>query len=407
MSEMLEQGIYSSMRGIWELDKEDKMIIELLISTYLSRKQTNEKIFLIYVAPSGSGKTELFKLFDDSKQNTYFIDKFTKASLSSGMLKRNKITGESYDPSLAPRLKDKVVIVPDMAKLTTSSDKEALWSEFIGLFDGNIRENFGNGKVCEFNNLNVTLMCGATPSIYSQMLMTQHLGTRFLFFNRKGRDLDKVLEKSFENSSKDMNKESNELKDVFLKFLGSLNYVNEEPDKDAFEVIKNWALISSNLRASAKVELSTGQLIEPITIECPSRLFKQFIVLYKGLMSIGKDYTKERALKIIGKLALSNANPNRIEVLKALIEYKNLHEEGFSRRDVAQYLRISDKVCLGELNSLYNLGFLKRIEKIVDTNKDERWYRFIVDNKNPNVTFFAEYFELSDYLGLEIEVKKI
>ena len=58
--------LYDSLERHFYL--EDKMLTDLILAVMISREQKEAKLWLIIIGPSGDGKTELIKLFENEEK---------------------------------------------------------------------------------------------------------------------------------------------------------------------------------------------------------------------------------------------------------------------------------------------------------------------------------------------------
>ena len=70
---------------------------------------------LIYVGPSGAGKTTVARLFEEAKFLVYRSDEFTARSFVSQSANRSRAELETID--LLPRIKNKVLLTPELAPM--------------------------------------------------------------------------------------------------------------------------------------------------------------------------------------------------------------------------------------------------------------------------------------------------
>jgi len=155
-----------------------------------------------------------------------------------------------------------------------------------------------------------------------------------------------------------------ELKTAVEKFLSHKEYNKDMVvPEDILKELKYQALKLAYIRASAEVDYYDGSLLNQVCPEQPTRVLKQLKRIYVGLKSLDDNYSDERALSIIKHLVKSSAFKNRNEILELMIR-KN-HDK-LTTNQIAEEIKIGRKTTRKELNILWNLGLVKRIETYRD-----------------------------------------
>jgi len=208
--ELTLEKVYKKIEELVYL--EDKRIIDLILAVMLSREQRHSKLWLIIIGNSGIGKSEILELFDN-EENTKIIKRITAQTLISG--NKNK---EKY-PDLAPKLRDKVILIPEMAQILNlnSEIQSEIYSQLIDLYDGKISRQVA-GMDISYRDLNISLIGCSTPKIDDKFLINQSLGTRQILYRFKNENEEEILAKVRENSM--INKE--EKREKIKKYIKGL-----------------------------------------------------------------------------------------------------------------------------------------------------------------------------------------
>ena len=345
----------------------DRGRIDVVLAAALTRRLTGTPIWLFLVGPSGDGKSEQLMALNEP-ENTVIIHEITPSTLVSGM------STDKQNLDLAPKLKDKVVLIPDMAALLNMhpNDKLKLWGQLRELYDGRAGKTTGISDA-KYSGIRVTLLACSTPSIDAQTTIFNSLGTRELHFRTYEGDHEKVMQKVLENekAEEQMREELQEVTQSFLRY--TLIKDMEWPEN-----VKNCVIglidYLRYMRAGADKDSGTGELRADVHPEQPTRVLKQMRRLYVALKSLDDGYTDEQAVNVLHHIVVSSINPNRRRVLECF------EDEGdkISQYIVANRCKIGVKTAYGELGVLWNMGLLnKQIEENVDRPWQHTEYWFL------------------------------
>lgn len=375
-------NLYETIKEL--LYVEDTKIVDTILAIMLSRIQQHSKIWLIIIGKSGDGKTELLRLLEEP-ESTYTLKTLTKNTFVNG--RKNK---ERY-PDLAPQLKDKVVLIPEMAQILTlhQEEKSAVWAQLRDLYDGEAGKNSAEAQT-RYTDLNITLIACSTPAIDDQVLIHQSLGTRELLYRTEDKDEQKLMEKVIQNSNEDKKAKRQKAKQTINEFLKARKYENAPIKSDILDKIKKWAQTTAKLRATPSIDYTTGELTNLIYPEQPTRILEQLITLYRALKSLDEQYTDEKALEIIKKIVISTCSPLRIKTLFHLLSTG----QKVSKREVGDALGISKKTAYTELLILAQLGIAKKEEDIYLAEQDKSFYKFQINPQNEITQHLAREYHI-------------
>jgi hypothetical protein len=193
---------------------EDDRFLDVNLAVALSRKQDRCKLWLFNIGRSGDGKSEFMKLMETK-------DAVLIQEISSNTLINGKHDKKRY-PDLAPRLKDKLVVIPEMATMLNlhQEERRKVWAQFRCLYDGKMARHSGDNMEAYYDNLNVTLIACSTPAIDNHILHNQDLGTRELIYRTEDKDEQKLMERVYNNTNIDKAVVRKILKDQVAKVPG-------------------------------------------------------------------------------------------------------------------------------------------------------------------------------------------
>jgi hypothetical protein len=332
---------------------EDTDFIDLLLSVALTKNMKGTPIWMLVVGASGDGKTECVMSLNGYE--TKILHQITPNTLVSGFTVRDKETGERVNVDLAPKLDDKLLIIPDMAQLLQlhPNQKAQVWAQLRDLFDGFAGKQAGTGLDTQYTGLRVTLIACSTPSIDSQILIHQDLGTRELVWRtKKTKKTVELMNKVWFNEGYEIQMRS-ELNQTVLNFLNNKKIEKVGVDKKTQGELMKYAILLSYMRAPAHFDKYRHELLSDIYPEKPTRVLKQFKRLFIALKSLDSKYSDERALGIINKIALSSGDPNRVKVFNYLIDRG---DDEHSISSISRVLKIGKATVKRNLWALANMG---------------------------------------------------
>lgn len=351
-------NIYRDLLYIEDTDR-----IDVVLAVALSKKLDGIPLWLILVGASGDMKSVQLNALSDL-DDIHYLHKITSKTLVNGYLDKVK------HPDLAPRLKDKIVVIRDMAAILKlpSIEKGEVWGQLRDLYDGFAGTSSGQGLDMKYEDLKVTLLTGSTPTIDGQILVHQDLGTRELIYRTKGsNNKKKVMEKCLENEETE-GMITNELKRWTCGFLKNKTPQRNVIPKEIIEEIKQIAIYISYMRATAESDQFTNEIRNDVYPEEPTRIIKQLKRLYICLMSLAFDYPEKRALRILWKIARSSAFPIRIKLFNFLL---NNPDGEFTTSQIAKSILIGKSSAKRELNVLWNMKLVNRRD--TETNYPEKF----------------------------------
>lgn len=382
------------------MHNEDPEMIDMALATSISQqvKSVGEKIWVIFVGPSSDGKTQLVSAFDDGGETVKIIKNFTPKTLVNGYRDKKKC------PDLAPKLRGKTILIPEMASILTlhPNDKAAVWAQLRDLYDGVAGKQSGSGADVYYKDLDVSAMMCSTPAIDSQVLIHQSLGTRELIYRTKKKDPEKIMGCVFDNvKSGQKAAEATNFSEMLHAFLKqhALPPIFDI-DKDIVNELQRYTTTLADMRATAEVDYTTGELNNFVYPEGPGRLHGQMLLLFFCLKSLSDDYTDERAMNIIKHIVRSSSSQMRYKVLRYMLLHK---DEDIGRKKAAAALGVGIKTVYREFNILTALDILKMTE--TTPNENEPWKtikKWVVNLDNTTAKHVGEIEEIIPVVTEEV-----
>lgn len=367
-----------TLEDIYEKHKEwlyitDTKVIDLKLAMEICRQihlnEGGKPLWMILVAPSGSAKTELLEtMLKGIPKRTHNLTNMTSKTLVSGM--------EGAE-DLAPKLNQKLVIVPDASRFTSMrpDEKKIIFSQFRDLYDGFAGKRTGGTKSEAFYpDLKVTMLWGAVPKIEREIVLSGQLGTRFVMYFHNPPDSDEAMDMMLKRMSKGkiekFKRETGELERILCDQIKKKEPWNKIDLETVSSELKRVATRLAYMRATADIDWRTGTTVSITDKEEPTRIFGQFMMLYRGLMSLDPNYSHDRAMEIIKRVADSSGERLRAEILDVIKRhYEKQYETVITTSEIAEKCRVGDNTVRRHCYILWRLEVLARIMEEKDSGR--------------------------------------
>lgn len=336
----------------------DRNRIDLILAVALSNKMNGTPIWMFIVGNSGDWKSAFVRSLE-GMSNVIKVDQITKNTLASGKKEANDLGKQLKDTS-------KILLFPDLAALTSmnNDDKNAIWGQFRNLYDGFIDKMTGSDVHRKYNNCHVTLIACTTHAIRDEILIHAQLGTRELMYDTNADmvDNDQKMDMAWMNEQCEYEM-CQDISNVVQNFLTFKKIMDIEISSEIKEFLKHEANRLAILRASAMVDKTHKELINPVYPEIPTRLIKQFKRIYISLKSLDNNYPDEKAKEIISHIVDSSGNRVRqiiIDFMKHNNFNGNLDEKWLKIPEIQQGTRLGRKAIKAQLEMLWNMGLVEK-----------------------------------------------
>lgn len=347
---------------------EDDTVIDVMLAVYLiNNVQSTDPLWMLFIAPPSSGKTELLRAFGNHP-GAYFLSNLTPNTLISGKVQEikdkhgNKI---EKDVSLLPKLNGKTLIIKEFGTvLSLRPDQRAeILSQLREVYDGMYTKEFGTGKSIKWKG-HIGVMAACTPVYDKHYGVISSLGDRFLLYRieniakrKMGIKAQKVVGQEIEMRD--------ELESVFHNFINQFEEF-EKPGGPEIEAainteIKEAILTLACFCAAARTTIerspydrdSIDYVPEP---EGPPRLTKQFMQLAIGLAFVhGKDEVDQDIYEIVRKVGLDLLPKQRLRVINCL----KSSEKGLSQVAISKHISLPRTTVRRRLEDLNMVGLAK------------------------------------------------
>ncbi len=157
-----------------EMPNEEPLLV--IIAACMANRLLGDPLWLFLVAPPGGSKSELLMSLDASDY-IVSLSQLTPHALISGQ----KVGKGMEDPSLLPRLNNRMLIVKDFTAIMgmNETDRENILGQLRDAYDGKAEKYFGTGEHKTFRS-KFGVIAGVTPAIEKFANQSVSLGERFL-----------------------------------------------------------------------------------------------------------------------------------------------------------------------------------------------------------------------------------
>ncbi len=315
----------------------DPEVLSVLFGAILANRMEGDPLWLFLVAPPGGSKSMILM----SLAGAPLI--FTTTSLTPHAL----VSGANFtgggDPSLVPKLNEKVLVIKDFTTILNMPQfqRDEIFGTLRDVYDGRTEKIFGNGTHRAYDS-KFGILAGVTPVIDSFAQIASTLGERFLKYRltRKGKiDVGKdVIMKALQNIAHEGTMAKN-LREIAQKAL-DVKMPKKMPEmshKMAVRIMRLAQWIAS-LRGVVSREKYTNEVMFKPVAEIGTRLAKQLAKLGIGIAILHrKKAIDEEVFQVISRVARDTA-PDRVEeIIKQL--YLRTQKEYASTVDISSWCR--------------------------------------------------------------------
>jgi hypothetical protein len=333
----------------------DTMVLDILFGTIIANRLQGEPIWLFLVAPPAGMKSALLMTLSDAPK-IVTATSLTPHSLISGA----NFAGGS-DPSLIPRLNNKILVIKDFTTILNMNQMAR--DEIIGIlrdaYDGKTEKNFGNGVFRSYKS-KFGVIAGVTPAI--ELYAEEHsaLGERFLRFKIFLADEYEVLKRAARNvmSEIDMRKELSEITATTLDC--EFEHIPDIPQE-----IINRILRLSQWTAAVRGTVVRDKYSKDITqlpyAEYGSRLVQQNMKLLTGIAQFKRlEIAGKEEYEAIKKVATDTV-PSRMEGLVRCM-YTHSKEGTFTLDNISEMIGLPIATCGRIAQNLAMLKILRGVK---------------------------------------------
>lgn len=326
-----------------EVDKiflmKDRGIVRIVCATVIANRMNLEAVWLLLVAPSSGGKTEMISALNGLTDIIFPISDLTVNTFASGQYKPGQET------SLLFKVNNGIFTFKDFTSVL-SKNKDArkeIMGQLREIYDGEYVKRTGNGKDVKWRG-KVGAIAGATEVLYRHLEEMSAMGDRFIMYNIEQPDRLAVARKALKNAN-DMKEKRVHIADCFSSYL---RYIIDNLDEDDIKIdekiqeeLLHVADFATRVRSAVLTDFKTGLVDFVPSKEMPMRMTQQlsnlasaFIAMRRaepGSDSNSNDLTTHEA-KILYKTALDSIPRTRRDTLYPLAKYMGgVHTVGLAQ----------------------------------------------------------------------------
>lgn len=369
------------------LEESTEQAIKVMMAVAVSNKLPDDPIWMFFVAPPGSTKTEMLRAFMGHPE-TVFLSNLTTAAFGSGMKTKKE------DPSLATEVDGKILIIKDFT--TILSLRPEIRNEILNimreLYDGYYSKGFGI-KGLQTWTPHFTCMAGVTYEIDKAHGVQTNLGERYLRFRIHYEDQDALIDQAQKIGEQqvEMRKEFQRAVRLFmdshqLKF-SELPTIPE----DMIRRIKKLARFLAWGRTVVSRDRYTHAIDYAPFPEAGTRLIIQFTKLIRCLGYVaGKTEVGEEEYAIVQKIAIDGIPTKTYNAIQLLYDETKLYPQ--TTEQLGDRTDTDTRSMHAILDDLKVLKIVEKTEKdaiIENRGRGDKWrmtnkFRVIIDNTSLN-----------------------
>jgi hypothetical protein len=335
-------------------------VLKIIFGVVFANKIQGEPLWMFLVAPPGGSKSEL--LMSLSKHSMIeTTTSLTPHTLISGV----RFTGNN-DPSLLPRLHNRILVVKDFTTLLSMhfTSRDEIFGILRDCYDGKTEKIFGMGYKRSYVS-HFGILAGVTPKIEEFGAIHQSLGERFLKYRIDTGTKTKTEADRIRRALSNINHEEQmrtELCRTATQVLSMpLPDILPTIPESIFEKIVNLAQTCAMMRGIVERDRYTQMVIYKPAVEVGTRLAKQFAKLAIGIaIYLQKPEIDLDIYLLVCRVALDTAPDTVEEVVRRLWEGCKAPGEVLTTRDISVKTRLPQGTCLRILQDLELLRLVDR-----------------------------------------------
>lgn len=335
----------------------DTSVLDVMFGCVLANRLDGDPIWLFLVAPSGATKTELLLTISEAP----------KVTTTTTLTPHSLVSGANYagggDPSLIPRLNNKILIIKDITTILDMNQtaRQEIFGILRDAYDGKTEKMFGNGVFRSYKS-KFGILAGSTHVIELFTEGQTALGERFLRYiidvPNSYKERFKYLKRASENVH-NTQQMRDELRDLGSKVL-SHNYTNiPEISDDIQEKLIILAQWTSTMRGTVIREQFTKEIVASPFSELGTRLIKQFTKLSIGISQFkGLRKVNNIVYNTIRNVAISSVPSDLNKICYYLCTVKN--SKWTSQKDIFTMTKLPMDNCRRKLENMVLLNVLEK-----------------------------------------------
>ena len=326
MSKQLSEVLDQVERAYPDLRETARLVLAAVATTRLNRQHP---LALILIGGPSSGKTSLLMPLTKGFKGTALhagvlrVDDFTPASLVSHSANRKSEELDKID--LLPKLREKCVVVKEMAPMFTGHEDELMkkFGVFASVLDGEgyVCSSGSHGQRGYTDPIVFTLLGAVTPKVLQAKVYAclNAVGPRFCFAEMPARSLDATKWRGPDKNRKQIETDASQaiggfVEDLFNRIpAGSVERDEFLISDHSRERLSYIASLMAALRSQVSFDVDEERkpYISGVSTESPERAFRYLEQLVFGAALLeGRKEIQDGDLKLALDVALGSANPS-------------------------------------------------------------------------------------------------
>lgn len=357
----------------------DDGVIDVVIAAVIANKLDLDPVWLMLVAGSSSGKSELLTpLFDLSF--VIPISDLTVNTFASGYK-----LGGGKQAGLLAKYQNGIMVFKDFTSILSKGReaRDIILGQMREIFDGKFDKHTGTGDVIAWKG-KMGVVAASTAAVYAGLADSTSMGQRFVYYNIKQPKRFEAARRSQENASKGTEMRA-QLSDTYKRYITSIieridqGGITYDPPAELVTEMLRIADFACRARSPVHVDFKSGNVDMLPDLEMPGRVTKQLLAMAGAFMAMNqcedkgmaggetKEAISHHQRRVIYRCAFDSIPDMRRATMKLLARYKG----GVNTVAMATELGLPSDSVKKYLYQLNVLGICSR--RAESGNKGHHW----------------------------------
>lgn len=354
----------------------DDGVVDAIIAAVIANKLDLDAVWLMIVAGSSSGKSELLTpLFE--LPFVIPISDLTVNTFASGYK-----LGGGKQAGLLAKYQNGVMVFKDFTSILSKGHeaRDIILGQMREIYDGKFDKHTGTGDVITWKG-KMGVLAAATVAVYTGLADSTSMGQRFIYYNIKQPDRHGAAQRAQENAVKGVEMRA-AIADEYKRYItmvmekidsGKINY---DPPQELVKEMLNIADFACRARSPVHTDFKSGQIDDQPDLEMPGRVTKQLLALAGAFMAMNQsedmkgrkdEVITKHQRRVIYRCAFDSIPSMRRSAMRLLARYRL----GVNTTAAATYLKLPSDSVKKYLYQLNALGICER--KAEAGNKGHKW----------------------------------